>query len=1188
IICANVPLVVEKKVELLAIANIQNRLETLASILAAETEVLELEHKINTKVRKKLEKTQKEYFLHEQLKEIQKELGTDKEDPTGAKELEEKIKAKNLPQEIHVKCEKELKRLARMQPISPESALLRTYLEWITDLPWTERTPENKDIDEAQKILDEDHYDLKEVKERVLDFIAVRLLKEKTKGPILCFVGPPGTGKTSLGRSVARALGREFIRVSLGGIRDEAEIRGHRKTYVGALPGKIIQAMKKAGRRNPVFLLDEIDKMSSDFRGDPASALLEVLDPEQNSSFADHYLEVPYDLSDIMFITTANSVHNIPFPLRDRMEIIHIPGYTEFEKTGREAGLQIIKNAINFNGIDDLDFHIQCNLYEDALMSIGENVFVEIQGNNAEFYTVDSGETVPDDCYTVLEKVIKPYYCQLAQVDGYWSIINQQEYVSEYDIFDYSTLTQSTGGGAVDRTVSITSHYRPADSKFELSKNPAIKILRLLFRNKNLGSNEIATNPDFEDGGTPPAGWSNSGWDAFSTTTLGDGNKVGNTTESTTNSDSKYIEVASFTLAGVTTSEQDFVQSSFRVKIKSITFSSPGVRHPVVYAALVDPLSNLIPGNIASLSEVDGEFVVIEDSFPITLNGLYSLRLYVVPHATSPTSQLTYYWDDLNVVHSSTANTTTDSLYINTSASAGYQVIEEEIYFADSFQESDIGALNDGVTLTSSWTRYNKAPENLSLAYLFAQQYLNDRQAYHDLLRIDLFDIDGTINFHSILVLDSKYYSFSEYSKNSKTKLISGTLKQVDNTSDVSFTFSPQTLLSKFGESSQTVEFDTIGFATQTWALSTFGSKTITEEISGLWDFTHATGLKVGGIGFTSTDIGNWNTAFGWGDHSTAGYVTSAMQNFIDDLTPQAGGHISMGAYKIVQGVIDTLGLSIDDNAGNVTIDGGLTVTLNNLTVNAVQVATQTWVTDQNYIDFGADGQIDGTWNLADQNVFIIGPTGAGQSSLEFNIANNVAINLGTGTRFDVIGGDGIYDDGTAVSLAGHAHPYTDITSPPWMSDVIDDTTPQLGGHLSLGANKLVQGAVDTSGISVTSSGGNVTIDGGLTVTANSITKNGAQVATEAYADAASGADLSANEEITGTWNVADQTQFRIGPLTTDYFIYSVSNDVQLQLGTGTKFDVIGGDGIYDDGVRVLMPNVVQNITLAKTFINEI
>jgi len=354
IICANVPLVVEKKVELLTIANIQNRLETLASILVAETEVLELEHKINTKVRKKLEKTQKEYFLHEQLREIQKELGTDKEDPTGSKELEEKLKAKNLPQEIHVKCGKELKRLSRMQPISPESALLRTYLEWITDLPWTERTSENKDIDEAQKILDEDHYDLKEVKERVLDFIAVRLLKEKTKGPILCFVGPPGTGKTSLGRSVARALGREFIRISLGGVRDEAEIRGHRKTYVGALPGKIIQAMKKAGHRNPVFLLDEIDKMSSDFRGDPASALLEVLDPEQNSTFADHYLEVPYDLSDIMFITTANSVHNIPFPLRDRMEIIHIPGYTEFEKV-KIAQDFLIPKQINENGLQWAD-----------------------------------------------------------------------------------------------------------------------------------------------------------------------------------------------------------------------------------------------------------------------------------------------------------------------------------------------------------------------------------------------------------------------------------------------------------------------------------------------------------------------------------------------------------------------------------------------------------------------------------------------------------------------------------------------------------------------------------------------------------------------------------------------------------------------------------------------------------------
>ncbi|NOY08195.1 MAG: endopeptidase La [Spirochaetes bacterium] len=357
-IAANIPLKIEKKVELLSESSTGKRLELCINILISENEVLQLENRINDKVRKKLEKTQKEYFLNEQLKEIQKELGADQNDPSGAKELEKRLKDKNLPEDVWFKCEKELKRLSRMQPISPESAVLRTYLEWIADLPWKESTQDNKNIDIAQKRLDEDHYDLKKVKERVLDFIAVRQLKGKVKGPILCFVGPPGTGKTSLGRSVARSLDRDFVRISLGGVRDEAEIRGHRKTYVGALPGKIIQSMKKAGTRNPVFLLDEIDKMSADFRGDPASALLEVLDPEQNSTFVDHYLEVQYDLSDVMFITTANSVHNIPYALRDRMEVINIPGYTEYEKQ-KIAEQFLITKQLTENGLEwaDIKFH---------------------------------------------------------------------------------------------------------------------------------------------------------------------------------------------------------------------------------------------------------------------------------------------------------------------------------------------------------------------------------------------------------------------------------------------------------------------------------------------------------------------------------------------------------------------------------------------------------------------------------------------------------------------------------------------------------------------------------------------------------------------------------------------------------------------------------------------------------------
>jgi len=391
-ISSNIPIKVEKKIELLSQIDIRQRLENLVTTLVMETQVLEIEQKITSKVRKKLEKTQKEYFLQEQLKEIHKELGTDKEDPTGAKDLETKLKDKDLPEEIFERCEKELKRLVRMQPISPESAVLRTYLEWIVDLPWNESTQEIRDIEHARKILDEDHYDLKKVKERVLDFIAVRLLNQnRVKGPILCFVGPPGTGKTSLGKSVARALGRNFVRISLGGVRDEAEIRGHRKTYVGALPGKILQSMRKANSRNPVFLLDEVDKMSSDFRGDPASALLEVLDPEQNSTFMDHYLEVQYDLSHVMFITTANSVHNIPYPLRDRMEIIHIPGYSEFEKL-KIAQAFLIPKQIEQNGLDWAKISFQ----EPAILKIIRS------------YTMESGvRNLERQIATVLRKIAR-------------------------------------------------------------------------------------------------------------------------------------------------------------------------------------------------------------------------------------------------------------------------------------------------------------------------------------------------------------------------------------------------------------------------------------------------------------------------------------------------------------------------------------------------------------------------------------------------------------------------------------------------------------------------------------------------------------------------------------------------------------------------------------------------------------
>ncbi|AEF85536.1 endopeptidase La [Treponema primitia ZAS-2] len=339
----------DRKVELLRIEGITERLEAILETLETENEIYGIQKNISGKVKNRMEKNQREYILYEQLKEINKELGKDGGEDEFA-ELERVILEKNPGDEVLLKARKEIARLKKLQALSPEAGVLRGYLEWIGDLPWSDATIDSGDLGEAERILNEDHFDMKKAKERILEFIAVRQLvllgekraaetpellsgvNERIKGPILCFVGPPGTGKTSLGKSVARALGRSFVRISLGGVRDEAEIRGHRKTYVGALPGKIIQSMRKAGTVNPVFLLDEIDKLSSDFRGDPASALLEVLDPEQNSSFTDHYMEVPYDLSRVLFIATANSLHTIPYALLDRMEIIEVPGYGEMEK----------------------------------------------------------------------------------------------------------------------------------------------------------------------------------------------------------------------------------------------------------------------------------------------------------------------------------------------------------------------------------------------------------------------------------------------------------------------------------------------------------------------------------------------------------------------------------------------------------------------------------------------------------------------------------------------------------------------------------------------------------------------------------------------------------------------------------------------------------------------------------------
>jgi ATP-dependent Lon protease len=327
------------------------RLERLHELMQAEIEILQVEKKIRTRVKKQMEKTQKEYYLNEQMQAIQKELGERDEFKNELLELEERINSKKLSKEADQRARAELRKLKMMSPMSAEATVVRNYIDWVLQLPWNEFTNDNLDVDNAEVVLDEDHFGLKKVKERIIEHLAVQALVERPRGPILCLVGPPGVGKTSLARSVARAMGRKFIRVSLGGVRDEAEIRGHRRTYIGAMPGKIIQSLKRAGSQNPVFLLDEVDKMSTDFRGDPSSALLEVLDPEQNGTFNDHYLDLDYDLSRVLFIATANTTNGIPAPLQDRMEIIRLEGYTEPEKMAI-AKRYLVPKQLEANGLD--------------------------------------------------------------------------------------------------------------------------------------------------------------------------------------------------------------------------------------------------------------------------------------------------------------------------------------------------------------------------------------------------------------------------------------------------------------------------------------------------------------------------------------------------------------------------------------------------------------------------------------------------------------------------------------------------------------------------------------------------------------------------------------------------------------------------------------------------------------------
>ncbi len=409
LVAANLDAPVEEKAQLMATVDVKERIRQVLKLLTRQLEILKMRERINSQIKEEMGKNQREYVLRQQLKAIKEELGEDEGDQGDLDGLEERIAKASLPNEAEQVARKQLRRLRSMQVGSAEYTVVRTYLDWILDLPWTQTTPDNLDIAKVRQVLDEDHYGLEKVKKRILEYLAVRKLKQDKKGPILCLLGPPGVGKTSLGRSIARALGRKFVRVSLGGVHDEAAIRGHRRTYVGALPGQVIQGMKKAATINPVFMLDEVDKIGHDFRGDPAAALLEVLDPEQNNTFSDHYLEIPYDLSSVMFVATANVADPIPPPLRDRMEILEIPGYTRNEKKAiarqhllpkqldehgiKEAQLEITDTAIE-EIIDHYTREAGVRNLERQVASVIRGVAVKIAEGNAGPYKIDNADDI--------------------------------------------------------------------------------------------------------------------------------------------------------------------------------------------------------------------------------------------------------------------------------------------------------------------------------------------------------------------------------------------------------------------------------------------------------------------------------------------------------------------------------------------------------------------------------------------------------------------------------------------------------------------------------------------------------------------------------------------------------------------------------------------------------------------------
>jgi len=481
-ISSNLSIQIFEKQELLEIIDLKKRLEKIYSFIEKETGVLSVEKKIRGRVKNQMEKTQREYYLNEQLKAIQKELGEIDEGKDELANISKAIANAKMPKLAKEKCLSELKKLKSMSPMSAEATVVRNYLDWMTELPWSNKSKINTDLKNAQKILDEDHYGLDKVKERIIEFLAVQKRIQKMKGPILCLVGPPGVGKTSLGKSIAKATNRKFIRISLGGIRDEAEIRGHRRTYIGSLPGKIIQMMKKAGTKNPLFLLDEIDKVGNDYRGDPSSALLEALDPEQNKEFNDHYLEVDYDLSDVMFVTTANTLNILP-PLLDRMEVIRLAGYTEDEKVNISQKYLIPKQSLN-NGLKKEEW----------------NIDEQVNRQIIRHYTRESGvRNLEREISKIARKLVK-------KIDNNEKVNNQ---VKEEDInsllgvqkFNYGEIEEENGIGVVTglawtevggEILKIESAVMPGKGKMQITgklgdvMQESVKAAKSYIRSKSL------------------------------------------------------------------------------------------------------------------------------------------------------------------------------------------------------------------------------------------------------------------------------------------------------------------------------------------------------------------------------------------------------------------------------------------------------------------------------------------------------------------------------------------------------------------------------------------------------------------------------------------------------------------------------------------------------------------------------